>query len=261
MQRLFLCRYDTEWESAEEMDGFFEKAVEVHRAHAIPATFFCCGRAIDAREDAFRWFHEEVKDDPLFDIQDHSYSHIGICYERGKPVPVLQADYERSFAAHERVIGARPFGISICGTSGADGPGLRGFDVTEKSRAEFEMLVGLGMRMINCCLTGIDGSRRFCSFSRIGHPEVMGFPSACSDTSWMQRREFGDPVDYILSVIDERAGRGDHMPLMLHDWVAWNHAADKELTHVKVFAGRARERGYELATHAACMQDESLWKG
>ena len=48
----------------------------------------------------------------------------------------------------------------------------------------------------------------------------MGFPSDFSDTSWMYRREHGDPLTYILSVIEERARRGEHMPLMLHDWVA-----------------------------------------
>jgi hypothetical protein len=49
----------------------------------------------------------------------------------------------------------------------------------------------------------------------------MGFPSAYSDTSWMYRRECGDPMDYILGQLAERAEREEHMPLMLHDWVAW----------------------------------------
>ena len=118
MQMKFLLRYDTESDSAEDMAGFFEKVVNVHRAHEIPATFFCRGGAIDGREEQFAWFWREVAADPLFDIQDHSYTHIGIGYEAGKPLEVLQADYERSFAAHERVFGVLPIGVSICGTSG-----------------------------------------------------------------------------------------------------------------------------------------------
>ena len=68
MSRYFLLRYDTEAADPakpQQMDGFFEKAVEIHRKHAIPATFFCCGRALDLREKSFRQFFAEVKDDPL----------------------------------------------------------------------------------------------------------------------------------------------------------------------------------------------------
>ena len=55
------------------------------------------------------------------------------------------------------------------------------------------------------------------------------------------------------------ARRGEHIPLMLHDWCAWNIADDQELTHLKLFADRARQLGYELATHVQCLQDTSLW--
>src|SRR4051812_5018327 len=76
-EKLFLLRYDTEGWDKEKMEGFFEKLVEVHRKYKIPATFFCQGSAILNREKGFRYFFEQVKNDPLFDIQDHSYSHIG----------------------------------------------------------------------------------------------------------------------------------------------------------------------------------------
>lgn len=78
MDKLFLLRYDTENKNPEHMAGFFAKAIDVHRKHNIPATFFCTGGAIDARESQFRSFYHEIKEDPLFDIQDHSYSHIGL---------------------------------------------------------------------------------------------------------------------------------------------------------------------------------------
>jgi len=260
MRRLFLLRYDTERADRGEMAGFFEKVVAVHRAEAIPATFFCTGRAIDEREEEFRAFGAEVKGDPLFDLQNHSYSHIGLGYAEGKPVDVLEADYRRSFDAHERVLGVRPTGISICGTSGADGPRLPGFDATAKGAAELEMVVALGARMINSHLAGVDESKEFCSYASLGHPDVMGFPSAHSDTSWMYRAEHGDPEEYVLSLIDGAADRGEHMPLMLHDWVAWCHAPDRELTHVKRFAERSRERGFELATHVQCYDDGTLWR-
>jgi hypothetical protein len=89
-ENLFLLRYDTERGSPVVMKGFLEKVVEVHRSHQIPATLFCTGTALERMEMPFRSFYEEVKGDALFDIQDHSYSHIGLGYERGKPIPTLR---------------------------------------------------------------------------------------------------------------------------------------------------------------------------
>jgi hypothetical protein len=37
----------------------------------------------------------------------------------------------------------------MCGTGGRNGPLLCGFDATEKSRAELDMLSMLGIKMIN----------------------------------------------------------------------------------------------------------------
>jgi peptidoglycan/xylan/chitin deacetylase (PgdA/CDA1 family) len=256
---LFLLRYDTERKSAEEMSGFFEQAIKVHREHEIPATFFCTGGAIDVREPDFKAFFDEVKDDPLFDVQDHSYTHIGIGYEAGKPLDVLRADYEQSIACHERVFNRRPTGISICGTSGADGARLKGFDETEKSRAELDMLVDLGIKQINSFLIGNNESRDFLNYSSLGHPEVMGYPSAYSDTGWMNRAEHGDPMEYILGQITDRANKGDHMPLMLHDWVAWLKAGNQQLSHVIEIVDHARSLGYELVTHLDCYHRKSLW--
>ena len=262
MSKLFLLRYDTESGAARlpGIGGFLEKAVEVHRKHAIPATFFCLGKAIETREAEFRAFFEEVKDDPQFDVQDHSYTHVGVGYRDGKPVDDLRRDYEQSLTVHERVFGRRPLATSLCGTSGKDGPRLDGFDATEKSRAELDMLVDLGVRFTNALLCGVDETKEFVHFGRLGHPDVMGFPSGYSDTAWMHRREFGDPMDYILGQLAARAEREEHMPLMLHDWVAWLHAPDRELTHVIRIVEAARKLGYETVTHLACHENTSLWK-
>ena len=258
-EKLFLLRYDTERGDPTSMKGFLEKVVEVHRRHQIPATFFCTGAALEGMEMPFRSFHEEVKDDALFDIQDHSYSHIGLGYERGKPIPTLKADYEKSFAVHQRLFGVRPIGISRCGTSGKDGNSLPGFDATEKSRAELQMVASLGVRMTNSFLTGVDGSRTFVNYGTMGYPEIMGFPSGYSDTGWMHRREHGDPLEYILGEIKKRAERHEPMPLMLHDWVAWTRAADRELTHVKRIVDAARKAGYRLVSHVDCLRNKDLW--
>ncbi len=258
---LFLLRYDTECDERSKMRGFFEKAVEVHRKHEIPATYFCRGGAIDAREQEFRAFFDAVRGDALFDIQDHSYSHIGVGYEKGKPVEVLRTDYEKSFAAHERANGTRPIGVSICGTSGADGARLEGFDATPKAKVELDMLYALGVRMVNSHLVGVDESSEFCSYARLGHVDMMGFPSAFSDTSWMYRSKEADKVQFVMDRVDERASKGMNLPLMLHDWVAWTCAPDRQLSHVVRMVDYARRKGFELRTHIDCYHDKCLWQG
>lgn len=221
-------------------------------------TLFCTGNAIDMREGEFRRFHAAVGDDPLFDLQNHSYSHIGLGYEAGKPVDVLRDDYARSFDAHERVFGVRPIGVSICGAGGRDGARLTGFDQTARGRLAFEMIVDLGVRMINSHLTGVDESRQFSDYSRLGHSEVAGFPSAHSDTSWFFEKDYDEAMAFILAEIDRRAAAGEHMPLMLHDWCAWKCAPDKELTHVRRIAEHARKAGYTLVTHIEGVRRQQL---
>ena len=259
-EKLMLLRYDTEWwgEPA-EMAGFLEKLVKVHRQDEIPVTMFCRGFTLENMKLEFTAFHQETADDPLFDMQDHSYSHVGLGYERGKPVDILEADYERSFQIHSEIFGRRPTGIAICGTSD-DGPFLPGFDATEKSKAEFEMVVKLGTRMINSNLSGIDGSREFINYKLLGHPEVMGFVSGYSDTAWMYRKEYGDPVEYMLKEVRTRSEQNEHMPVMFHDWVAWQKAPDKELSHVREIAETGRKLGYTLVTHLDCYHNKQLWQ-
>jgi peptidoglycan/xylan/chitin deacetylase (PgdA/CDA1 family) len=259
MNPFCLFRYDTETDDADAMRGFLPKLVAVHRAHRIPVTLFCTGRMLEAREAEFRDFAAEVRGDPLFEIQSHSYSHIGVGYERGSSVEELRADYARAFAIHASVFGARPEAVSICGTGGKDGPRLKGFDQTEKARRELDMLAGLGVRRLNTFLSRCAEDRDFCDYAELGHPGITGFPSGFGDTGWMltrtpggkwRRREpFAAAVATITGEIRRRGEAGVHMPVMLHDWAAWTLAPDRELDHVKRFAEAAHAAGFELLTH------------
>ncbi|MDD2381358.1 MAG: polysaccharide deacetylase family protein [Mariniphaga sp.] len=259
--KLFLLRYDTEWWGEQsEMEGFFEQVIKVHREDKIPASFFCTGLTINNRKEVFRDFYSEVKNDPLFDIQNHSYQHIGLCKKQGQGLSLeeISDDYQRAFELHQKVFGRFPDGISLCGTPGESYPY---FDSSESTKREFHMLAGLGLKMVNTHLSGFDESSDFCTYERLGYPGIMGFPSAYSDTSWMQRREFGDPLVYIFREMDQRAGLNHHMPLMLHDWVSWQHAPDKELAFVRKIVEYARNKGYQLITHIDCYRNKAWWQG
>lgn len=248
-RKWLLLRYDVESTDAAGMAGFLETLARVHRAANLPVSLFCTGGALDAREAEFRVFLENIGDDPRFEIGDHSYSHIGIGYERGQSVDVLRADYERSFQAHERVLGRRPDSVTICGTGGKDGPRLTGFDATPKGREELAMLADLGVRRINAFLTGRDESREFLDYAPLGLPEVSGFPSGFSDTEWLVRAGTdGDFLAPIREEIDRRGDANQPLPIILHDWVTWNRAPDREFTHVRAIADFARARGFMALT-------------
>ena len=49
------------------------RLAELHRAYEVPATFFMLGTALERYGDVLR---EVFGDDPLFDIQSHTYSHL-----------------------------------------------------------------------------------------------------------------------------------------------------------------------------------------
>jgi len=57
-----------------------------------------------------------------------------------------------------------------------------------------------------------------------------------------------------------RSKNDEHFPLMFHDWVCWQHAPDRELTHLKKFVDLARKEGYELVSHSECYEREYLWQ-
>lgn len=250
----FLLRYDTEDTFFWRMRGFFEKVIEVHRNNSIPATFFCQGKAIRLRKNEFRGFWQTIQNDPLFDLQDHSYSHIGVGYQNGKPIETIRKDYEHSFRLHKQLFGKLPIGISICGVRNA-GPCLDGFDATPQSRAEFEMLAQLGIKFIDTFLSGKNKTTDFISYSSLGHPEMLGFPSGESDTSWMYRRKYGEPLKYIEQKIEQTAKLEKPFSLLLHDWVAWAKSPEKHsLSHVVHIAEKARELGFTLVTHQWCWE-------
>lgn len=259
-KKKFLIRFDTESRHKDEMKGFFKKIIFVQRKYNIPISFFCMGSAIEIREVEFRNFYNEIKNDPLFDIQDHSYSHIGLGYQNGESVDVLKADYEKSFSVHERVFGKRPVGISMCGTGGRNGSLLCGFDATEKSRTELNMLAKLGLKMINTNLCYVDSTTEFINYSKIGHPEIMGFPNGLSDTGWLKRKKYGNPKEFIKSQIAEKAKQNSHMAIMFHDHIQWIDMNDKELDYLITIAHDARKHGYELATHIECYNHKGLWQ-
>ena len=65
----YIAAYDTE--HIDEGIPAVARLVELHREYGIPATFFIVGRLLERDGPKYR----ELLDDPLFDVQTHTWSH------------------------------------------------------------------------------------------------------------------------------------------------------------------------------------------
>ncbi len=257
MNPVLLLRYDVEG-GGENVSGFLEKAVGIHRKDSIPVGFFCVASEIEARPSEFKDFAVELKGDELFNIHDHSYSRVPLLYENGPSVSEIDDDYARSLEVFERIMGFRPEGTSLCASTTA-GKGLPGFDATAKTRDELEVLAKHGFKMTTCALAGHVRMHEFVSYAKLGHPEIMGFPSGNGDKNWLLNPTAEKPLDALFQVMEKAFFEGKHLGIVLHDWVTWNHAPDKEFSHIRRIADRARDLGFRMATHSACLRETELW--
>ena len=64
----YIAAYDTE---SPRCLAACRTIVEMHRKHAMPATFFITGKTLEADPEEYR----RLLDDPLFEIASHTYSH------------------------------------------------------------------------------------------------------------------------------------------------------------------------------------------
>lgn len=86
----YIAAYDTE-----SLDGCLpavEQLVALHRRYEIPATFFIVGTLLERDGKRYR----ELLDDPLFDVQTHSWSHqmLRDSPQHGPAVPLDQVEFE-----------------------------------------------------------------------------------------------------------------------------------------------------------------------
>ena len=83
-----LIGYDVEWRGSEPVtEAFLERARSLHHRLGVPATLFI-GQTLERCLPHFRGF----VDDPLFDLQQHTYSHQllkTVYIEDGRSVRVM----------------------------------------------------------------------------------------------------------------------------------------------------------------------------
>jgi len=76
----FLIGYDVESSDPAVTGAFLRRALAIHEASGVPATFYLCGRTVERNLEALRPFAGH----PLFDLQQHTYNHVllkSVCIE------------------------------------------------------------------------------------------------------------------------------------------------------------------------------------
>lgn len=116
----FLIGYDVEHQDPAVTRTFLERAVDVHTRLQAPATFFVVGRTLEANKDAFR----AIAGDPLFDIQQHTYSHVllkTVCQENEQGIrlfPGATLEQIREEVQRTNALLAETLGVSCRGLTG-----------------------------------------------------------------------------------------------------------------------------------------------
>ncbi len=120
MAGTLLIGYDVESPEPEITRTFLRKAVTLHEAMEVPATLFVVGRTLEANQDAFR----AVAGHPLFDLQQHTYSHVllkTVCMEhddkvelhRGGTLEQIREEVRRASRLLREALGVECIGL--CG--------------------------------------------------------------------------------------------------------------------------------------------------
>ena len=100
---------------------FVERVIEAQRELQVPATFFILGRCIEASKDALLL----LKKEPLFELQQHTYSHIGIKtlwqvkpdgtsrFEPGAPLDAIEDEIKKTNRLLKDSLGVDCQGIAV----------------------------------------------------------------------------------------------------------------------------------------------------
>jgi peptidoglycan/xylan/chitin deacetylase (PgdA/CDA1 family) len=135
---VFVSAYDLEAEPKRSLPAA-EAVARVHRKHELPATFFIVARLLEIAGREYR----RILDDPLFDIQCHSYSHAQLKPVAGSPVEQSEALLDREIGLACRIVadtfGQTPIGFT---TPGGFTHGLRG------EKRVLEKLWNTGIRFV-----------------------------------------------------------------------------------------------------------------
>ncbi|MEM2914632.1 MAG: polysaccharide deacetylase family protein [Candidatus Bathyarchaeia archaeon] len=140
---IFLAGYDVEygvWGDPEISVKSVNVIAKVHKDHDMPATFFICGKVLEARESDFRDILNS------FDVQSHTYSHINL---KTEPLRKVKEEIIRTNKLISSIFGRTVKGLR---SPGGFHRGLQG------ERGILRIIWESGIRFVSSDLYGEDGT-------------------------------------------------------------------------------------------------------
>jgi peptidoglycan/xylan/chitin deacetylase (PgdA/CDA1 family) len=233
-----------------------EVLTRVHADLGVPATIFLCGRTLVHAREAIERAHATG----LFDVQQHTYSHVlfrDVVYDAGSegrivmkasPPVALRAELEATSDLIRRLLGI-------------DVVGLRtpfGFFRGLRERPDLlEVVRASGLRYVSSWLRNEENDNPTpwlapFPYEEEGFPELLEIPSPFwLDAIWFDAHGWANGAgfrDALRAAVDEVADRDLVYPACFHDWAVLS-ANEEGTGWIRGFLEHALERGVEVTTY------------
>ena len=238
---------------------------DLHRRHEIPATFFIVGKLLEKDGPEFR----KVLDDPLFDVQTHTYSHPMLKDSRshgpGVPLEVMDFEVSRGKELVEEVferecIGLRPG----CGFTG-------GWSGTPE---RLEIIRRHGLKWVSADLRGPTDTipapmKQAYRYEADGYADILEIPGhgwhdnvfkslTPHPTMFPPIYDFALPQRFPQTVVEVFAQEGrwlehgcelglEFVSLVQHPWS--NYRYDQGMATLELIVVRAKQLGMKFMTY------------
>jgi peptidoglycan/xylan/chitin deacetylase (PgdA/CDA1 family) len=252
-----LIGYDVEWVGEGDVTPrFLAQARSLHNRLGAPATLFVVGQTLE------RWIPEfrEIAADPLFDVQQHTYSHQllkTVYIEDGNSVRVVRGaslKQTRDEVRRTSVLLAEQLGVACIGLTGPwcyyrglrDRPDI--LEILWEEGIRFTRTDGRNERDWHPVAMDLQPYW----YDALGFRDVLEIPIHGWHDCVIRAEVLGweDITGYVESVqpyIDRAAERDEVFSLCQHDWSSI--AEDPEMTATERIIRCAQERGLRIMSY------------
>jgi peptidoglycan/xylan/chitin deacetylase (PgdA/CDA1 family) len=249
--------YDVESDRPDTTLTFLERAARAHRELGVPCTLYMVGRILE--DGRVRDALASLAQDPLFDIQQHTYSHLRlktVAMDDGQKVQVFEGGtperIDEDIRRANRAI-RDALGVTCTGLTGPWGY-YRGL------MDRPDLLGILRANGIRFCRTFARNEFDFQPvpyslqpfwYAPQGYPEILEFPvQGWQDCYLREKLGYEDTDGYVRAIVeqmDEVMAHGTGWSYCQHDWTSIAH--DEDMRMVRGIVAAARERGIGILTN------------
>jgi peptidoglycan/xylan/chitin deacetylase (PgdA/CDA1 family) len=264
-----LIGYDVEWTGDGDVTPrFLERARELHNRLGVPATLFVVGRTLERWLPQFR----AIGADPLFDIQQHTYSHQllkTVHIDDGRSIRVVRGvspEETREEVRKTSALLAEHLGVDCIGLTGPwcyyrglrDRPDI--LEVLWDEGIRFTRTDGRNER--DWHPVSMDLQPYW--YDALGFPDVLEVPIHGWHDCVIRAEVLGweDLDGYVASVrpyLDRAAAEDEVFSLCQHDWSSIR--GDPEMRATEAVLDHGQERGLRFVTYRAYYEERKTRRG